>query len=54
MAYWWIDRALPGVVGALVIAAVMAVSHLLMRRYIKRTTDRQTAALKGPGDGEEG
>ena len=48
-SYWWIDRALPGVVGALIVAAVMAVSHILLRRHITRVTDRQTAMLAGSG-----
>lgn len=48
MAYWLIDRALPGIVAGLVVSATIAAEHVLMRRHITKVTREQTAALKAP------
>jgi len=45
--YWWVDRALPGIVNGVIMAAALAVLHLLMRRFIRRTTSEQTATITG-------
>jgi hypothetical protein len=39
---WFLDRALPG----LFVTAIVAALHLIQRRHITRTADRQTAELK--------
>jgi hypothetical protein len=46
-SFWWVDRALPGIVNGVIMAAALAVLHLLMRRFIRRTTNEQTAKLSG-------
>jgi heme exporter protein D len=62
VAFWWLDRTLPGVVASLILSAVVWVSHVLTRRHITRVTERQnrhierltaeqTAALTGHKNG---
>lgn len=40
-SYWWVDRALPGIVASSIMAVVLAVSHLLLRRHVTRTARQQ-------------
>jgi hypothetical protein len=65
MAFWWIDRTLPGVVASLIITGAIAASHILLKRHVSRTTERQnthieeltasqTAELSGQHKQEEG
>ncbi len=54
MSFWIVDRCAPGVVGSLVVAAAVWVSHRLLKRHISRVADEQTAALtadRGPEGG---
>ena len=59
-SFWWVDRALPGIVSGSIMALAVALSHLLLHRHITRVTERQnahideltaaqTAALTGSG-----
>ena len=61
MSYWFVDRTLPGIVGALIVAAAVSLSHILLRRYFRgltgeqtahfdQATAQQTAELKGGSD----
>lgn len=36
MAAWWVDRALPGIVGGSIVTLGVALSHFLLRREIRR------------------
>ena len=47
MAYWLVDRTLPGVVGSLIVVAAVGLSHVLLKRHVTRTTADQTRALEG-------
>lgn len=42
MSYWLVDRFLPGLSSGVTMAAVMWVSHLLLRRHITRVAREQT------------
>jgi hypothetical protein len=42
---WFVDRALPGLFSGALMAIAVALSHVLLRRHITRTTDRQTGTL---------
>lgn len=47
MAYWWVDRVLPGVVVALVSAPVaLLVQHRAFSRKMRKITQDQTGELK--------
>ena len=46
MAYWWLDRTLPGVVASTIITAAIAASHMLLRRHVTRVTERQNARIE--------
>lgn len=50
MAFWWLDRCLPGIVASLVVTVPVWVSHLLLRRHVTRTTERQNEHLKNLTD----
>ena len=52
MSFWWIDRALPGVIDGLIVSLAVALSHVLLHRHITKTTERQTAALTGSAPAE--
>ncbi len=65
MAFWWIDRTLPGVVASLIITAAIAASHMLLKRHVNQVTEQQnthieeltasqTAELSGQRKQEEG
>jgi hypothetical protein len=65
MAFWWLDRCLPGIVASLIVTVPVWVSHILLRRHVTRTTERQnahieklttdqTAALNRSKEGEAG
>jgi hypothetical protein len=45
-SYWWIDRTLPGIVASLIITAAIAASHVLLKRHVNRTTERQNAHIE--------
>lgn len=46
MSYWWVDRFLPGALAGLLVTAVVALSHIRLRRHITQLTEDQTAELK--------
>ena len=46
MSFWIVDRCLPGVVGSLIVTAAVWVSHVLLRRHVTRTTERQNVHLR--------
>ena len=52
-SYWWVDRTLPGIIGGLVVAAAIGVEHWLGRRYLRKLTDQQTAAIRRIHAGED-
>jgi hypothetical protein len=45
MSFWWVDRVAPGVVASTIWWSALGLSHLRLRRYIRRLTDRQTEHL---------
>ena len=47
MAAWWVDRALPGIVGGSIVTLGVALSHYLLRREIRRAKNGE----KPEGDG---
>ena len=46
MAFWLVDRLLPGVISGLIVAAAVSVSHARLRRHITDVTDEQTERLE--------
>ena len=46
MSFWWVDRVAPGVVSALVVSLPVWISHILLRRHVTRTTERQNVHLR--------
>lgn len=47
MSFWWIDRTLPGIIGSVVVAAAVGLSHYLLKRHVTKVTADQTAELAG-------
>ena len=45
-SFWFVDRCLPGIVASLAVTVPVWISHLLLRRHVTRTTERQTADLR--------
>ena len=47
MAYWLVDRMLPGAVASLIITVPVWVSHILLKRHVSKVTADQTRTLEG-------
>lgn len=47
MTAWFVSKVLPSVTSSLITIAVVALSHVRLRRHITRTADQQTAELSG-------
>jgi hypothetical protein len=45
LTYWIIDRMLPGLIPSLIMAALVRVSHIRLKRHITATADRQAGDL---------
>lgn len=45
-SFWFVDRCLPGIVASLVVTVPVWVSHLLLRRHVTRTTERQNEHIR--------
>jgi hypothetical protein len=45
MAYWVVDRLLPGLISSLIVSVVVWVSHARTKRHITNVTAAQTREL---------